>query len=258
MTQHTLPETYRTVDWVEQYRDRYPEANRWAAGYGTIHHELTTQMRVFELAERMALEKGDRQRQLLFDHLYALDRVTSAGMWLVVHEVYTQHVYLDGRDLQPSDFKAKPEGHTGGSLNMVPAYAGYLGANAVTGETRSWLMGQGHCVSAIDSVNVLMDNLLPIHEQRYRMANGKSHLTDGGLTQYVQDFYSYKLNDQGKQDSPLGSHVNPHTAGGMAEGGYLGFAQLEYVHMPMPGETLVTFLSDGAFEEQREIGRAHV
>jgi phosphoketolase len=35
------------------------------------------------------------------------------------------------------------------------------------------------------------------------------------------------------------------------EGGYLGFTELEYEHMPLPGERLVVFLSDGAFEEQR-------
>jgi len=251
MAKTTLPETYRTADWAEQYRDRYPIANRWAAGYGTIDHDLVTQMRVFELAERLALEQGEDRRQTFFEQLYALDRLTNAGMWLVVHEVYANRVYTDGRDLQATDFKAKPEGHTGGSLNMVPAYVGYLGANAITGETRSWLMGQGHCVSAIDSVNLLVDNLLEAHRDRYRQHHGESKLTDEGLTRYVQDFYSYKINDQGQPDSPLGSHVNPHTAGGMAEGGYLGFAQLEYVHMPLPGETLVTFLSDGAFEEQR-------
>src|SRR5690606_31477723 len=39
--------------------------------------------------------------------------------------------------------------------------------------------------------------------------------------------------------------------GGIAEGGYLGFAELQYAHMPLPGETLVAFLSDGAAEEQR-------
>ncbi|MBE9077763.1 hypothetical protein IQ241_10725 [Romeria aff. gracilis LEGE 07310] len=49
----------------------------------------------------------------------------------------------------------------------------------------------------------------------------------------------------------LGSHVNLHRAGGLAEGGYLGFVQLQYMHMPLPGESLITFLSDGAFEEQR-------
>lgn len=45
--------------------------------------------------------------------------------------------------------------------------------------------------------------------------------------------------------------MNAHTAGGTAEGGYLGFVELQYVHLPLPGERLVAFLSDGAFEEQR-------
>jgi phosphoketolase len=165
-------------------------------------------------------------------------------MWLTVHETYAQSVYLDGRDLAPEDFKPRPEGHTGGALNMVPAYVGYMTINAITGTTRSWIMGQGHCVAAIDSVNLLIDNMTSAHAERYS-------LTDEGLTRYVRDFYSYGLTSEGKQDSPLGSHVNAHTAGGLAEGGYLGFTELQYVHMPLPGERLVVFLSDGAFEEQR-------
>ncbi len=65
------------------------------------------------------------------------------------------------------------------------------------------------------------------------------------------DFYSYAIGKDGRPRVPLGSHVNAHTAGGLIEGGYLGFAELQYVHMPLPGERLVAFLSDGAFEEQR-------
>jgi phosphoketolase len=99
-------------------------------------------------------------------------------------------------------------------------------------------------VAAVDSVNLLVNNMTPAHASRYS-------LTDEGLTRYVRDFYSYHLGEDGRQDSPLGSHVNAHTAGGLAEGGYLGFAELQYVHMPLPGERLVAFLSDGAFEEQR-------
>jgi len=57
-------------------------------------------------------------------------------------------VYLDGRALGPRRLQPAPEGHTGGSLNMVPAYVGYMVINALTGLTRSWLMGQGHCVAA--------------------------------------------------------------------------------------------------------------
>jgi phosphoketolase len=127
---------------------------------------------------------------------------------------------------------------------MVPAYVGYLAANALSGITRSWLMGQGHCVSAIDAVNLLVDNMSQTHAERYATS-------DEGLTRFVRDFYSYDITPDGRPASPMGSHVNAHTAGGVMEGGYLGFAELQYVHMPLPGERLVTFLSDGAFEEQR-------
>lgn len=250
MTQTKSATALRQADWVDHYRDNHPAAESWAVGYGQINHSIETQARVFLLAEQItsggsASDDGvGLSRKDFFSLLSALDRVASAGMWLVVNEVYARNVYLDGRDLAPEDFKEKPEGHTGGSLNMVPAYAGYLAANAIARRTRSWIMGQGHCVSAIDALNLLVDNMLPAHKERY-------DLTDEGLSRYAHDFYSYKLNDHGEQDSPLGSHVDPHTAGGMAEGGYLGFVQLEYMHMPLPGESLVTFLSDGAFEEQR-------
>jgi hypothetical protein len=55
----------------------------------------------------------------LFDALYALDRVTSAAMWLVVHETYARNVYLGRRELALEDFKPHPEGHIDGFLNMV-------------------------------------------------------------------------------------------------------------------------------------------
>lgn len=234
----------RLVRQAAQYRDDDPQFARWAAGYGVIQHTALTQVRVHELAARLAARAVRGDGAALYDLLAALDRLTSAAMWVVVHATYARNVYLDGRPLAAEDFKPRPEGHTGGSLNMVPAYAGYLAANALTGHTRSWLMGQGHCVAAVDALNVLVGNMTPAHAERYT-------LTDAGLTRYVRDFYAYRLGAQGRQDSPLGSHVNAHTAGGMAEGGYLGFAELQYVHMPLPGERLVVFLSDGAFEEQR-------
>lgn len=226
----------------EAYRQAQPEAERWAAGYGAIQHSLETQARVFAMAERLRIEGTEPAE--VFEALTAADRIANAAMWLVVHQTYAKNVYLDGRALAQEDFKREPEGHTGGALNMVPAYVGYMTANAISGITRSWLLGQGHTVAAVDSVNVLLDNMTAAHAERYS-------LTDDGLTRYVRDFYSYLLNERGEQDSPLGSHVNQHTAGALAEGGYLGFAELQYVHMPLPGERLVVFLSDGAFEEQR-------
>ena len=127
---------------------------------------------------------------------------------------------------------------------MVPAYAGYMLANAIAGVTRSWIMGQGHCVAAIESVNVLLRNLTPKQADRYAW-------TDEGLTSLVGDFYGYAIDAEGRPAGLVGSHVNANTAGGISEGGYLGFAEVEYVHMPLKNERLVAFLSDGAFEEQR-------
>jgi len=244
MSRRETIENIRIEEWGDHYRKKNPEADRWAKGYGPIQHSMETQARVFSMAEHLNVLGMRGDGVSLFDLLYALDRVASAAMWVVVHETYARAVYLDGRELRPEDFKPNPEGHTGGALNMVPAYAGYMAINAITGHTRSWIMGQGHSVAAIDTVNFLLDNMTSAHAERYS-------LTNEGVTRYVRDFYSYKLNKDGKQDSPLGSHVNVHTAGGIAEGGYLGFTELQYVHMPLPGERLVAFLSDGAFEEQR-------
>jgi phosphoketolase len=229
---------------VQRYRARHPEADAWAAGYGPIEHNVETQDRVFALAAERGAEGTTGDGVPIFELLSSLDLLTSAAMWLVVHETYAARVHLDGRDLRPEDFKVKPEGHTGGALNMVPAYAGYLAANALSGVTRSWIMGQGHCVAAVDSTNLLVGNLSDAHAARYSVS-------DDGLTRYVGDYYGYHLGDDGRPSSPLGSHVNAHTAGGLVEGGYLGFTELQYVHMPLPGERLVAFLSDGAFEEQR-------
>ncbi|MBF6024878.1 xylulose 5-phosphate 3-epimerase [Lysobacter niastensis] len=179
-----------------------------------------------------------------YQRLKAADRIASAGMWLVPHMTYARRVRLDGAPLEAADFKQQPEGHTGGSLNMVPAYVAYLALNALDGHTRSWMMGQGHCVAAIDAVNVIVDNMTPAHAQRYG-------LHDEGLSRLAADFYGFAIGPDGLPATPLGSHVNAHTAGGMLEGGYLGFAELQYVHAPLSGERLVAFLSDGAFEEQR-------
>lgn len=216
--------------------------DEWRKGYGVIVHNESTLNWVCKILKHLCQERQDVEDALSL--FVAADRIANAAMWLVVHQTYARRVDLQGLPLEAEDFKEHPQGHTGGSLNMVPAYVGYMLANALSKVTRAWLMGQGHCVAAIDTVNLILNNMRPEHEERYS-------LTNEGLTRYVNDFYSYKLNKEGYQDSPLGSHVNVNTAGGCLEGGYLGFADLQYIHMPLPGEKLVTFLSDGAFEEQR-------
>lgn len=220
-----------------------PEFDLWRQGYGVIQHSEVTHAQVQALAERLVQRGLQPDTEAVYRKLAALDRLTSAGLWLVVHMTYTRRVDVTGAPLSAQDFKTSPEGHTGGALNMVPAYAAYLALNSLTGQTRSWLMGQGHCVAAVDAINVLTGNLHPEQQERYQGPDGLSRL--------AEDFYSYRQKPDGSMAAPVGSHVNPHTAGGIIEGGYLGFAELQYAHLPLPGESLAAFLSDGAAEEQR-------
>ncbi|MBU2873237.1 xylulose 5-phosphate 3-epimerase [Marinobacter salexigens] len=220
-----------------------PEYELWRRGYGVIEHTDTTCEHVQILASRLVAAGLQPDTATVYRKLADLDRLTSAGMWLVVHMTYANRVDSSGAPLAAKDFKCNPEGHTGGALNMVPAYAAYMALNNLTGRTRSWLMGQGHCVAAIDALNVLTSNLLPEQHKRYTGTDG--------LSRMVADFYSYQQKPDGSTAAPLGSHVNPYTAGGIIEGGYLGFAELQYAHMPLPDESLIAFLSDGAAEEQR-------
>lgn len=217
---------------------------RWRAGHGPIVHREATvaasDALVARLAARGRLDDADAAWRLFA----AADRLACVAMNVVAHMTYARRFDPDGAWLQADDFKPAPEGHTGGSLNMVPAFVGYLLANALTATTRGWIMGQGHCVAAIEAVNALTGDVSPRQRGRYDRSAA-------GLSRLCADFYSYAIDAQGRPAVPLGSHAGPNTAGAVSEGGYLGFAGLQYVHMPLPGESLVAFLSDGAFEEQR-------
>jgi phosphoketolase len=221
-----------------------PSFAEWQRGYGPFEHSPQTCAAVYRLAHQLVQAGLQPDLASVYRHVQALDRLSAAGLWLVVHMTYAQRVRVDGRPLQCDDFKVAPEGHTGGALNMVPGYAAYLALNQLTGSTRSWLMGQGHCVAAIEALNLFVANQHPEQVERYSC-------DEAGMSRLVADFYSYAQAPDGGVGVPLGSHVNPHTAGGIADGGYRGFAELQYAHMPLPGETLVAFLSDGAAEEQR-------
>lgn len=214
-------------------------SEKWRKGFGPIVHSDETVERVRALAATTALGE-----EALYRTLIAADRLASAAMWTVVHMTYARRVDLSGAPLTADAFKTTPEGHTGGSLNMVPAFVGYLAANVLSATTRGWLMGQGHSVAAIEAVNALTGDVSPAQRGRYDRS-------EAGLSRLVSDFYSYAIAADGAAAVPLGSHAGPNTAGAISEGGYLGFAEVQYAHMPLPGESLVAFLSDGAFEEQR-------
>ena len=219
-------------------------ATDWRAGYGPIAHRSETIERMQALVQRLVAQRRIADEASAHALLAAADRVACTAMSVVAHMTYARRIDRSGCPLGSDDFKQTPEGHTGGSLNMVPAFVGYLLANALTGTTRGWLMGQGHCVAAIEAVNALTGDVSAAQRGRYDRS-------EAGLSRLIADFYSYAIDKQGRPAVPLGSHAGPNTAGASSEGGYLGFAGLQYVHTPLPGESLVAFLSDGAFEEHR-------
>ena len=136
-------EMHRLAAAAARARLRDEDFARWTKGFGAIRHDDQTQLRVRRLVHEVALEREPADASADVWRLFAAaDRLASAAMWLVVHMSYARKVRLDGEPVQAGDFKKTPEGHVGGSLNMVPAYVGYLLANALTGRTRSWLMGQ--------------------------------------------------------------------------------------------------------------------
>ena len=201
------------LPWVAErvrlFRESDADFAAWARGYGPIVHSDLTQLRVHELAQVLVAGGKATDTASVYRTLQAADRLAVAGMWLTVHRTYADRVRPDGREMAAEDFKETPEGHTGGSLNMVPAYVGYLAANALSGLTRGWLMGQGHCVAGIDACNLLVGNMTPRHAERYDRS-------EGGLTRFARDFYSYAIDATGRPASPLGSHVGPNTAGGLS------------------------------------------
>ena len=155
----------------------------WFEGYGVIAHSAETRKHIAEMAATLSAENTAGDGVAFYDALAAADRIANAAMWLAVNQTYAAHIYIDGRDLKTNDFKKDPQGHLGGSLNMIPAYVGYMLANVLTGTTRSWVMGQGHAVAAIDSVNLLLGNMTEEHAARYA-------LSEDGLTRFARDFYS--------------------------------------------------------------------
>jgi len=117
-------------DELAAHAAEQPAFAEWLSGYGPLEHSALTQAAVFRVAHQLVQAGLQPDLASVYRMFRALDRLTCAGLWLVVHMTYARRVRLDGSPLQAEDFKASPEGHTGGALNMVPAYAGYLALNA--------------------------------------------------------------------------------------------------------------------------------
>jgi phosphoketolase len=182
-----MTQLFPSANELAEHARSEPAYADWQRGYGPLQHSPQTCAAVYRLAQQLVQAGVQPDLASVYRHLRALDRLTAAGLWLVVHMTYAQRVRLDGTALAAADFKAVPEGHTGGALNMVPAYAGYLALNSLTGETRGWLMDQGHCVAAIEALNLLVANQHPEQAERYPCS-------EAGMSQLVADFYSYGQN----------------------------------------------------------------
>src|SRR5690606_24121641 len=141
-----------------------PSYKRWAEGYGVINHQARTNERGLSVAATLVEDGRVPDAALVFDVLAGADRLASAAMWVVVHMTYAQRVRLDGAPLTGEDFGAPPQGRTVGWLKKVSADVGYLAANALSGNTGGWKMGQGDCVDDIEAVNVAMGNSDPGHK----------------------------------------------------------------------------------------------
>src|SRR3546814_8983561 len=90
-------------------------------------------------------------------------------------------------------------------------------------------MGKGHSDAAIEAVNALTGDVSRAQQGRYDRS-------EAGLSRLAADFYSYAIAADGAAAVPLGSHAGPNTAGAISEGGYLGFAEVQSVHMPVRSE----------------------
>lgn len=81
-----IPDEPGQAERAAGYRQDDPAFARWAAGYGLIQHDDETQIRVCELARYFRGWETAGDTVPFYDLLMALDRLTSAGLWLVVHQ----------------------------------------------------------------------------------------------------------------------------------------------------------------------------
>lgn len=110
-----MSKPFADLQLLDQVAAREPAFDRWRKGYGVIRHLPDTQQQVLALAEQLVAEGAQPDTASVYDMLAGLDRLTSAGLWLVVHMTYAERVRTDGTPLDSHEFKSHPEGHTGGA-----------------------------------------------------------------------------------------------------------------------------------------------
>ncbi|MGM0632858.1 MAG: hypothetical protein ACQETO_06745 [Pseudomonadota bacterium] len=184
------------------------------------------------LADRLA-EKSVESPCEVVSLVCAADRLCRAARWLLLHLAHARCVRLDGTALPHEEIKTRPRFRPDEAMSLVPAYVGYLLANALTGTTRSWAVDQHHEPAAVLAVDALTGNLEPQWKTRYP-------LTEAGLSRICRD-----LDD----DPDMAARI-------VARGECPRLLGLHYVHAPLPGQELVAFLDRTSLEAQRGGDRA--
>ena len=80
---------------LDHHAEIQPEFGSWRTGYGPFEHALETQAAVFRLAHQLVQAKMQPDLASVYRLLQAIDRIGSAGLWLVVHMTYARRVRLD-------------------------------------------------------------------------------------------------------------------------------------------------------------------
>src|SRR3546814_19059112 len=109
---------------------------------------------------------------------------------------------------------------------MVPAFVGYLAANALSARTRAWLMGQGHSVAAIEAVNAITGD-------DARAQQGRYDRSEAGLSCLHAHFDFYAIACDGADAVHTGRHAGPNTDHAACERRYQGFAWGPTCPMPI-------------------------
>ena len=74
------------------HAEQEPAFAAWQAGYGPVQHSAQTQAAVFRLAHQLVQSGQQASLAQVYQLLQALDRLSVAGLWLVVHMTYAQRV----------------------------------------------------------------------------------------------------------------------------------------------------------------------
>ncbi len=88
----------------------------WRRGYGVIQHSETTCDQARHMVSELVAAGLQPDTKSVYRKLASLDRLTSAGLWLVAHMTYTKRVDTSGTPCRPTTSKRTPRATRAGRL----------------------------------------------------------------------------------------------------------------------------------------------